>query len=34
MSKRREDAPADVVRLESLDDAALKQAAERLVSGA
>ncbi|MEP1599689.1 MAG: tRNA 2-selenouridine(34) synthase MnmH, partial [Hyphomonas sp.] len=32
--KRREDAPADVVRLESLDDAALKQAAERLVSGA
>lgn len=32
--KRREDVPADVVRLESLDDAALKQAAERLVSGA
>ena len=32
--KRREDVPADVVRLESLDDAALKQTAERLVSGA
>ena len=31
--KRREDAPVDMVRLESLDDTALKRAAERLVSG-
>ena len=29
--KRREDAPVDMVRLESLDDTALKRAAERLV---